>query len=101
MFDMSTYVIGLTMCSTISSLVTQAIKKLLDENKIAYSTNIIVAVVSALVGALIVIYYMIYSKIEISPMSIISAIIFVCLSWLGSMVGYDKVKQAITQVKDE
>lgn len=93
------FLILLAIFATITSLFTEGIKKWLDSIKVQYAANIIVLVASVLVGgAGMVIYYLIFDYAWTS-LNIICIFLMVCANWLGAMVGYDKVTQAIMQLK--
>lgn len=93
------FLILLTIFATITSLFTEGIKKWLDSLEVQYAANIIVLVASVLVGgAGMVIFYLIFDYAWTS-LNIICIFLMVCANWLGAMVGYDKVTQAIMQLK--
>ena len=81
--------------ATANSLLTQAIKILLDSLKKNYSSNVIALVAAGIVGAIGMMTYYHYSGISIDPWMI--GLMVVAL-WVGSMVGYDKIKQLIGQI---
>ena len=92
------FLLGLMIVSIFTGLFTEGIKKLLDEMTVKYHSNFLaggVAVVSALVGA----GYMVLTETQINDKMAVYLIALVLLSWLASMVGYDKVIQAIAQLK--
>ena len=75
------------------------IKKLLDEANRKYASNLlafIVAIVIGTVGTLV--YYQLYG-IAFDVNNIICAVLLGILSGIGAMVGFDKVKQFIGQIK--
>lgn len=76
--------------STISSLVTEAIKKVFSAN--GNITAFIVSIIVGLVGSLI--YYKL-SVIDFSTNNIIYAVLMGLAVSITSQVGYDKVKEAI------
>lgn len=76
--------------STISSLVTEAIKKVFSAN--GNITAFIVSIIVGLVGSLI--YYKL-SVIDFSTNNIIYAVLMGIAVSITSQVGYDKVKEAI------
>lgn len=89
-----TFVAGLLVLSTFTSLITEGIKKI----KADYSSNMIVAVVAIIVSGLGGIGYMIYNSMPFTPQSIIMILLFIVCTWLCAMLGYDKVKQSIEQI---
>lgn len=76
--------------STISSLITEAIKKVFSAN--GNITAFIVSIIVGLVGSLI--YYKL-SVIDFSTNNIIYAVLMGLAVSITSQVGYDKVKEAI------
>lgn len=89
----------LTIFSTITSICTEGCKKILNEVKIAYSSNVLAFVIACIVGIGGTGIYYIIDSIEFNTINIV----FMCLMGLatsfGAMVGYDKVVQTIKQLK--
>lgn len=93
------FLILLTGFSAITSIFTEAVKKFLDGLKISYASNIVVLMSAVFVGGVGMAYY--YWLIE-SPFivsNIIGTVLMIVANWLVAMLGYDKVKQAILQLK--
>ena len=88
----------LLVISTLTSLVVEALKKFIGEDK-KYSSNLLAGIVAIVLSVVIGICYCIFFKIAFSSQIIIYIIALVLLSWLCSMLGYDKVIQSITQLK--
>ena len=87
----------LTAFSVISGLITEAIKKLVSDKK-NLSYNILALCVALVVGSVgSVIYYQL-NCIEYTVNNIIYILLMSLASGLVSMLGFDKVKQAITQI---
>lgn len=76
--------------STLSSLITEAIKKLFSTN--GNITAFIVSILIGLIGTLI--YYQL-RNIDFTLNNVIYAILMGLASSLTSQVGYDKIKEAI------
>lgn len=76
--------------STLSSLITEAIKKLFSTN--GNITAFIVSILIGLIGTLI--YYQL-GNIDFTLNNVIYAILIGLASSLTSQVGYDKIKEAI------
>lgn len=87
----------LLICSTLTGLIVEAIKKMIEVKK----PNIVAAIISVIVGIAVSIGYIILNGIAFSIDSILYIIGIVVLSWLVSMLGYDKVIQTILQIKDK
>lgn len=88
----------LTMFSTVTSLLTEFIKKFLDEKGKTYSSNILVAIIGCIVGVCGTgIYYILY-VVEFNLINIVCMILMGLASSMGAMLGYDKVAQTIKQL---
>jgi len=86
--------------STLTGLVTEAVKKLISD-KANYSANILALVIALVIGIIGTgLYYQLMS-IEFTLNNVIYILLMGLGSALVSMVGYDKVKQAITQIVGE
>lgn len=91
--------IALVTISSLSALVAEAIKKILDEYNKTYRTNTLVGICAFVVSIIVAALYLMFTGTAIT-MSVIASIIAVTLlSWLCAMVGYDKVVQALAQFK--
>lgn len=91
--------LGLLICSTMTSLVTEAVKVLLKERNKPYRANALAAIISVIVAAAISAGYLILTKTAITGSVAVCVIALIVLSWLCAMVGYDKVVQAISQLR--
>lgn len=93
------FLILLTILSTLTSLCTEGVKALLDSWQLKYATNIVVLIVAVIVGGLGTIIFYILNNYAWTAMNIVCIPLMMLANWLGAMLGYDKVKQAITQIK--
>lgn len=84
-----------TIGSLISSLLTEAIKKM-DLNM---SVNIIALIDAVVVGLLGTIAFYLIMGIVWTPTNIVCIFLMTFCIWIGSMIGYDKVMQTIAQLK--
>ena len=84
----------LALCSVLTGLIVEAIKKLKDVEK----PNVVAAIVSVIVGLAVSVSWVLISKIAVSVEVILFVIALIVLSWLCSMLGYDKVIQTIAQI---
>lgn len=89
----------LTAFSILTSLFTEAEKKLLESLKISYASNVLVLISSVVVGGLGMAAFFIFNNIDFTTTNTICIFLMMASNWLVAMVGYDKVKQAITQLK--
>lgn len=97
--SLETFLLMMLVVSVLAGLFTEAIKKLLDEHKKTYYSNLLAGGVSAVLAVLVDVGYIIMTEAEINSKMAVILIALVLLSWLCAMVGYDKVIQAITQFK--
>lgn len=95
----STFLMLLTAFSIITSLFTEGIKKLLDSLKISYASNIVVLISALLVGGIGMNTFYMFTGIEFTTNNCFCILLMALANWLVAMVGYDKVKQAILQLK--
>lgn len=96
--NVTTFLFLLTAFATITSLVTEAVKDFLDSLKIKYATNIVVLFIALLIGGVGTSGYYLVAGIEFNSITIMYIITLGITNWIGAMVGYDKVKQAIEQL---
>jgi hypothetical protein len=85
--------------SALASLVTEAIKKILKEHQITYHANTLTGIVATVLSLCAGVGYILFTGIPFNAQSIIYVIALIFLSWLCSMVGYDKVTQTLSQIK--
>lgn len=84
--------------SVFTTLVVEGIKKFVGE-KYNASSNVVAGIVAIVLGAVFGICYCVLAQVTITSQLVVILIALVFLSWLCAMVGYDKVVQAITQIK--
>lgn len=90
----------LALTSALTTLTTEAVKKSIPETT-AYSKNILAGIVAIVIGIAVSVGYCVLTKTPATSEVIVYAICLVGLSWICAMVGYDKVVQTLTQVKDK
>lgn len=89
------FIIMLTVGGTLSSLITQALKKAFDE----LSSNVIAIADAAVVGIGGMIIAYILMDIPFTLQNVVCIpLMAVCIA-VGSMVGYDKVVQTLKQIR--
>lgn len=93
------FIILLVFFSIITSLVTQAVKKVFDERELNYSSNIVVLIIALIVGCVGTVIYYIMTNVPWSTVNIVCIFLMAISNWLGAMVGYDKIIQTISQIK--
>jgi len=84
--------------SVLTSLTVQALKKILDEKGVTYSSNILAVVVAIVLTLAISIGYVVYTSVAVTPQVVVTIIALMFLSFLTATVGYDKVVQALKQL---
>lgn len=80
------------------SLLTEAIKKFFEGSKVTYSSNVIVLIVSIIVGIGGTAMAYIALGISFTPPNVIAMVLMAVAVWVGAMLGYDKVIQMIEQI---
>lgn len=91
------FIILLSAFSTITSLFTQGVKKILDEKKVAYASNVLVTIIACIVGIGGTAVYYILNSVEFDIANTTCMIVMGLASSLVAMTSYDKVIQAIGQ----
>ena len=88
----------LTIGSAVSSLLTQAVKKALNEKEITYSSNVLALIDAGVIGVFGTIISYILMGIEWNVVNIVCIPLMAVAVWVASMIGYDKVIQLIAQI---
>ena len=101
MINLEIFLMGLLFVSAITSLTTEAVKKILTENKKAYSANTLAGIVSIIVSLAVGISYLLIGHIGFTAEIAVYLFALMVGSWLCAMLGYDKVIQTISQFKME
>ena len=100
MIDFEIFLIGLTVVSTLTSLVTEAIKKMLNGRNGNFSSTALAGIVAAILSVAIGVGYIILANVGFTAATIVCVIAFAFASWLCSTIGYDTVIKTITQFKN-
>lgn len=100
MINLQTFLTGLLVTSTLTGLATEAVKKILTEYNKQYQANTLAGIVALVLSLGIGIGYIAVTNAAITAQVVIMLIALVFMSWLCAMVGYDKVIQTITQIKN-
>lgn len=96
----ATMITLLTVFATVTALVTEGIKKFLDEQKVKYASNVIVLIVALVVGSGGTALYYVNYQVPFTALNSVYLALMGIGNWIGAMVGYDKVKQALTQLQE-
>lgn len=99
MIKLEVFLPMLLIVSTLTSLGTEAIKKILTEYKVDYKANTLAGIVAMIIGAGVGIGYFVISEAAITASAVVCIVALIFMCWLCAMVGYDKVIQAIAQFK--
>lgn len=92
----------LALISILTTLTTECIKTLFKRAKVDYVSNIIAVVVAIILsGVICVIYPYIMNGTPIDAQLIFKAVIMAFFAVLTATLGYDKVMQALKQLKGE
>lgn len=83
------------LCSLLTGLIVEAFKNMTKVKK----PNILAAIVSVVVGAFVSISYIWLSHLAFDGTALMFIVSIVVLSWLCSMLGFDKVMQTLSQLK--
>ena len=97
----TTFIGLVAVFSVITSLCTEACKKILDEIRVTYASNILVCIIAAIVGVLGTCAYYILFSVEFNAANIVCILLMSLTTAVGSMVGYDKVIQTIRQIASD
>ena len=87
----------MAVCAAFTGLVTEAVKRMVGEEKIK-APNLLAAVVSVAVACGVSAWYVIMHDIGLDVKVVTQMVVLTVLSWLCSMNGFDKVKQTIDQL---
>ena len=99
MSNFQIFTTGLMVVSLLTGLVTEAIKKMLDETGKTYKANTLAGIVSVVLAPATCVFYAVNTGVAFDGQFITGAITLTFMSWLCSMVGYDKVVQTFAQFK--
>lgn len=94
-----TFTALLAVFAILTSLITEGVKNALSTFNKKYPSNIIVLVVSMFVGGIGTCIFYIWNDYAWTGKNIIWIFLMTGANWLGSMFGYDKIIQTITQIK--
>ena len=92
-------IVALFAVSILTNLTVQGIKKLFDKKAVDYSSNVMAAITSVVISVALSAGYLIYTETMINAKISVQLIALAYLSFLAATNGYDKVIQAIKQIK--
>ena len=92
-------VLGIAIVSGFTGLIVQGIKKILKDLGKTFPKNILVSIVAAIFTILLSVGYAIIFKVPFSASYVVWTVFVMIFGWLGSMFGFDKIKQTWEQAK--
>lgn len=101
MITFDVFLVGLMVVSTLTSLVTEAVKKILTERGAKYHANTLAGIVSVILSAAIGAGYIVLAGIGFTSQIVVCIIALMFMSWLCAMVGYDKVIEYLKKTKKD
>ena len=91
MVNVETFMLGLLIVSTLTSLVTEAIKKILSERGITYYSNTLAGVIATVMSAAIGVGYVVLTGVGSTAQTSGCLLMMGFARWFCSMGGYDTV----------
>lgn len=93
------FAFALLIVSTLTGLVTEAIKAMLAENHIVVKRpNTLAGIVAIILCVALGVGYMLYTSAAWTVQIALTLVALALLSWLCAMLGYDKVIQTLAQL---
>lgn len=92
------FLIILMACAAITSLLTEGIKKFLDEQRVTYASNLLVLIIAVIVGCGATALYYVNYQVPLTALNAVYLALMGIANWLGATLGYDKVRQTIMQI---
>ncbi len=80
-----------------TSLVVEAVKKMMT----AKAPTITAAIVSVIMGIAVPVGYLVLNHLTITAQDVVYIVAMCVLTWLCSTLGYDKVVQAVMQLRKD
>lgn len=99
--NVSIFITILTILSSVTCLCVEGAKKVLDELNVKYAKNIVACIIGCVVGIGGSSVYYVVNGISFTSINIVAMLMMGLAVSLGSMIGYDKVTQAIEQFKNK
>lgn len=99
MITFQIFLSGLLLVSIITSLTTEGVKKLFVEHNKKYYANTLAGVISVIISIGVGVGYVLLTGIGFNAQTIVYLVALAFMSWVCSMVGYDKVVQTFAQFK--
>ncbi|MCI9463389.1 MAG: hypothetical protein HFI48_05820 [Lachnospiraceae bacterium] len=100
MITFTTMMSLLAVFAAVASLLTEGVKTFLNEMKISYASNILVLIISLVVGCGGTALYYVNYQVPFTALNSVYIALMGISNWLASMLGYDKVKQTLMQIAE-
>ncbi len=84
----------------ITPLVVQGIKATMEGLKLRYNATVIALCTAVVLSIGLSVFYMLSKGIAFDALSVFYILALIIANWLGSTLGYDKVKAALQLIKD-
>lgn len=94
------FLLMLFIFSVTSDFITQGIKTLIKD-KVNFSSNIIVLIVSFIVGGIGMLIYYVLTDTVVGNKEVIYIFLMSLATWIVGMNSYDKVRQTFAQIRDK
>lgn len=88
----------IALASTLSSLITEAIKNIVGSDNIDIRNEVLAAIVSVVTSILVCVAHIILNNVVITPKEIVYCVILVVMTILSSSLGYDKVTSVLGKI---
>lgn len=98
MVSLQILMVGLAAVSVLTTLSTQALKKLFRECGGKVHANIMASIVSIVISVALCVAWAIIKDIPFDALYIFCMVAFSFFGWLCALLGYDKIKQSIKQI---
>ncbi|MFG6335154.1 MAG: hypothetical protein K1W20_06760 [Lachnospiraceae bacterium] len=92
------FLVILTACAAVTSLLTEAVKKFLDGQKVAYASNVLVLAIALAIGCGATALYYVNYGVPFTALNSVYLALMGVANWLGATLGYDKVRQTVAQI---
>ncbi len=92
------FLVILTACAAVTSLLTEAVKKFLDGQKVTYASNMLVLIIAVIIGCGATALYYVNYNVPFNALNSAYLALMGIANWLGATLGYDKVRQTVAQI---
>ena len=93
------FLLMLMLTASMTTLITEALKKMLSDMHKSVPNNLLAGAASIVTSGGISAGYIILNEVQLNAATGVHIAALILLSWLCAMLGYDKVKQTLTQIR--